>query len=155
MPDEMNTSDKGQSNDRIEGLLEELEEALVEGGMDPATARERMRTLGPRKPTVVGNFADLQRMGAEAVMDSEPKTDEGAFRVHPITAQQIEDRGGVDESVLDDVYTAAEIPEGPENDEADSVDPGSQSPETADGGGSGTKSSTKKSGAQKQDGEAK
>lgn len=53
--------------DRVQAAVDELKAALAAEGMDPGTTDAQLRYILPPEPTVVGNYADLQRMGAIAV----------------------------------------------------------------------------------------
>jgi hypothetical protein len=50
--------------DRIEAAKEELRNALVDAGQDPGTIDAQMYALRLPEDSVVGNLADLQRLGA-------------------------------------------------------------------------------------------
>lgn len=54
-------------NDRVEELLEELREAMIEAGKDEGTVDAILFAAQPDQVNVVGNLADLQRMGARVV----------------------------------------------------------------------------------------
>lgn len=53
--------------DRVKAAVEELHAALVDEGMDSGTVEAQLKYILPPEETVVGNYADLQRMGAAVV----------------------------------------------------------------------------------------
>jgi hypothetical protein len=58
---------------KSEALLADLRAALIDEGQDPALVDVRLKAIQPRETNVVGNLADLQRVGAtNAPMESEP-----------------------------------------------------------------------------------
>lgn len=59
-------------SDRVQAALDELKAALADEGMDPGTTEAQLRYILPPEPTVVGNYADLQRMGAAALTGTIP-----------------------------------------------------------------------------------
>lgn len=61
---------KSKSSDE---LLVELREALIAEGRDPGLVDAQLKAVQPRQANVVGNLADLQRVGAtNAPIESEP-----------------------------------------------------------------------------------
>jgi hypothetical protein len=52
--------------EKIQGLMDQLREALVEAGQEPNTVDAHLYGLRIPEVNVVGNLADLQRMGALA-----------------------------------------------------------------------------------------
>lgn len=60
------------NNDKVNALLDEARDLLVEDGMDPASADAFTNFARPGSPSIVGNLADLQRMGAIAVTGEMP-----------------------------------------------------------------------------------
>lgn len=60
------------ATDRVRAALDEFKAALEEAGMDPATVDAQLAGILPGTPTVVGNYADLQRMGAAVVTGTVP-----------------------------------------------------------------------------------
>lgn len=59
-------------SDRVQAAVDELKAALAEEGMDPATTEAQLKYILPPEDAVVGNYADLQRMGAIAVTGTMP-----------------------------------------------------------------------------------
>jgi hypothetical protein len=59
-------------SERVQAAVDELKAALAEEGMDPGTTDAQLKYILPPEPTVVGNYADLQRMGAIAVTGTMP-----------------------------------------------------------------------------------
>lgn len=59
-------------SDRVKAALEEFKAALVEEGVDAGTIDAQTRYILPGEDTIVGNYADLQRMGAIAVTGTMP-----------------------------------------------------------------------------------
>lgn len=59
-------------SDRMQAALDEFKAALVEEGVDEATVDAQTKFILPPVETVVGNYADLQRMGAIAVTGTMP-----------------------------------------------------------------------------------
>ncbi|HEY4410480.1 MAG TPA: hypothetical protein VGO87_11400 [Acidimicrobiia bacterium] len=78
-PDEPTTTDGGESS---AALLEKLRRALVAEGKDPGLVDAQLYSLTKGAPSVVGNFADLQRVGAT----NAPKEDQPDF-VMPAAAE--------------------------------------------------------------------
>jgi len=62
-------SKKESATDKIERLKAELRAALIEAGQDPGTVDAQMYALRLPTDSVVGNLADLQRMGAQAAAE--------------------------------------------------------------------------------------
>lgn len=60
------------NRDAIEAKVKELQDLLVEDGMDRNTAEALTFAVMPPSDNVVGNLADLQRMGAIAVTGTMP-----------------------------------------------------------------------------------
>lgn len=58
--------------DRVQAAVDELKAALAEEGMDPGTTDAQLKYILPPEHAVVGNYADLQRMGAIAVTGTMP-----------------------------------------------------------------------------------
>src|SRR5687767_6417930 len=58
-------------NDKIQSLSEQLRDALIESGRDAGTVDAQMYALRTTEENVVGNLADLQRMGALAAEGSD------------------------------------------------------------------------------------
>lgn len=54
-------------NDAVNDAIEKLRQALLDTGMDEGTADAKLRSVRPTESNIVGNFADLQRMGAQLV----------------------------------------------------------------------------------------
>lgn len=72
MGDTVATSKK--SDTPVEDALANLREALIDDGMDPVTADAKLHALQPTGTGVVGNLADLQRVGAvKAPDENEPE----------------------------------------------------------------------------------
>ena len=59
-------------SERVQAAVDELKAALAAEGMDPGTTDAQLRYILPPEHTVVGNYADLQRMGAIAVTGTMP-----------------------------------------------------------------------------------
>lgn len=58
--------DKGTPEDRLNAVLDEAKMLMVEAGMDEQTAEAKLFGARPNAPdNLVGNFADLQRMGGQ------------------------------------------------------------------------------------------
>jgi hypothetical protein len=51
----------------VNDAIAALREALIAAGMDEATADAKLGAVAPAQTNIVGNFADLQRMGAMLV----------------------------------------------------------------------------------------
>lgn len=65
---------KKTSETPVEDAIADLREALIDSGMDPVTADAKLHALQPQGTGVVGNLADLQRVGAvKAPDESEPE----------------------------------------------------------------------------------
>lgn len=58
---------KKDPKEAIVGKIAELKELMVDAGMPEGEADARLWAVVPSHPTVVGNFADLQRLGAAQV----------------------------------------------------------------------------------------
>jgi hypothetical protein len=56
----------------VEEARQAFLDALEEAGIDRTTADAQTRYMLPSEPTIVGNYADLQRMGAAATTGSIP-----------------------------------------------------------------------------------
>lgn len=71
MADKVTASSKKKGttdpNERVEELLEELREAMIDAGKDEGTVDAILFAAQPDQVNVVGNLADLQRMGARVV----------------------------------------------------------------------------------------
>lgn len=65
-------SDTTDNSAKIHDLLAQAQDLMVEDGMDPGTAEALTNFARPGSPAVVGNLADLQRMGAIAVTGEVP-----------------------------------------------------------------------------------
>lgn len=66
------TTTETDNTAKINDLLRQAQDLMVEDGMDPATA-EALTNFGRQgSPAIVGNLADLQRMGAIAVTGELP-----------------------------------------------------------------------------------
>jgi hypothetical protein len=62
-----------ESNKKINDLLDQAKDAMVEAGMPPDQADAMLNAARPSGGgTVVGNYADLQRMGAIAATGTMP-----------------------------------------------------------------------------------
>lgn len=59
-------------SDRVKAALEEFKAALIEEGIDEATIDAQTKFILPAEDAVVGNYADLQRMGAIAKTGTMP-----------------------------------------------------------------------------------
>lgn len=62
----------GDNSAKIAGLLDQVRDLMVEDGADPATAAALTDFARPGTPQIVGNLADLQRMGAIVVTGTMP-----------------------------------------------------------------------------------
>jgi DNA-directed RNA polymerase subunit RPC12/RpoP len=67
------------------GKLSDFEGNVVENGAGASTRDAIERRLQPRRSVVVGNFADLQRMGAELAA-----TEKGALASTVVTAEPVD-----------------------------------------------------------------
>lgn len=68
-------SDSGSDGDnsaKINDLLAQVQDLMVQDGQDPATAEALTNFARSGSPPIVGNLADLQRMGAIAVTGEIP-----------------------------------------------------------------------------------
>lgn len=66
MADKVTTSKKSTDpNERVEQLLEELKQAMMDAGKDEGTVDAILSAAQPDQVNVVGNLADLQRLGAK------------------------------------------------------------------------------------------
>lgn len=61
------------SDDAVRAAVENLRKVLMENGMDEGTANAVTSAAMPNIPSVVGNLADLQRLGA-AMYEGTPAT---------------------------------------------------------------------------------
>lgn len=91
-------ADASDNADKINALADQIKDLLVEDGADPATAEVLTNFARPGAPQIVGNLADLQRMGAIAVTGTMPTapgvddvktTDTGDAFVEPPTAATV------------------------------------------------------------------
>lgn len=57
------------ASDKVKEALDNLRQAMIDDGMDPATVDARLFAAQPTSDSIVGNFADLQRLGAMLVGD--------------------------------------------------------------------------------------
>lgn len=78
MADEL-TSTKGGSvaakkeadpNAAVQDAYDNLRQALIDSGMDEATADAKLHAVQPPATSLVGNFADLQRLGGAQVNET-------------------------------------------------------------------------------------
>jgi hypothetical protein len=58
--------------DNVEEARQAFIDALVDAGVDRATADAQTKYIMPSTATIVGNYADLQRMGAAATTGTIP-----------------------------------------------------------------------------------
>lgn len=76
MADKVTTTKKDagatDNSAKIADLLDQARDLMVEDGADPATAEALTNFARPGTPAIVGNLADLQRMGAIAVTGMMP-----------------------------------------------------------------------------------
>lgn len=80
--------------DRVERLMDELREALIEAGRDETTVDAQLYGLRVPETNVVGNLADLQRMGAGVAAGATPaKALEEAVVLEPIQAPASPEEG--------------------------------------------------------------
>lgn len=78
MADEMTTTKGGavaakkeaDPEAAVQAAYDNLRQALVDNGMDDATADAKLQGVRPRTTSTVGNFADLQRLGGAQVNES-------------------------------------------------------------------------------------
>jgi hypothetical protein len=61
------TAKDADPNDAVVAKIAELREALIAAGMDEALADHKLVAVQPNVKSTVGNFADLQRLGADQV----------------------------------------------------------------------------------------
>lgn len=80
MADKVTSTKKTDPNDEINALLDQAKDKMVAAGMPPDQADALLNAARPNSAgTVVGNYADLQRMGAIAqtgVMPTPPGEDD-------------------------------------------------------------------------------
>jgi hypothetical protein len=67
------------------GMLSDHDGNVVEAGMGASTREALLKRLEPRRTVVVGNLADLQRMGAELA-----QTDKGPLASSVVTAERVD-----------------------------------------------------------------
>lgn len=84
------------NTDAINAKLDEARDLMVEDGMDEGTANALIGFARPAEPSIVGNFADLQRMGAIAVS--------GKLPANSMPAGQ--DQAATDTSSINDAFAA-------------------------------------------------
>jgi hypothetical protein len=70
MADKPTTTKKVDADAEIVAKAEELKQLMVDKGMSESEADARLWAVVPSHPTVVGNFADLQRLGGALVSES-------------------------------------------------------------------------------------
>lgn len=65
MADKVTTSKKSSedTSDKVVRLAEELKQAMMENGTDEGTADALLHAVQPNSEHIVGNLADLQRLG--------------------------------------------------------------------------------------------
>lgn len=66
------TAETNDNRDQINQLLDQVRDLLAEDGVDYATAEALTNFARRGEPAIVGNLADLQRMGAIAVTGKIP-----------------------------------------------------------------------------------
>jgi hypothetical protein len=54
-------------NDAVNAAIANLRAALIDSGMDPGLADAKLHAAKPNETNIVGNFADLQRLGGALV----------------------------------------------------------------------------------------
>jgi len=54
-------------NDAVNAAIDALRQALLDAGGDPTTVEAKLGAVKPPESNIVGNFADLQRLGAAQV----------------------------------------------------------------------------------------
>lgn len=97
-------SDDTDNSDKIADLLDQVRDLMVEDGADPATAEALTNFARSGSPQIVGNLADLQRMGAIAVTGE-----------MPVNAMPAGDQAAQETSSIEDAFAE---PPGPAEREA-------------------------------------
>lgn len=57
-------------NAAVQAAYDNLREAMLDAGMDETTVDAKLGSVRPPTPSLVGNFADLQRLGGAQVGES-------------------------------------------------------------------------------------
>jgi hypothetical protein len=73
MADQMTTTKttaKKTPPDPVADAVEALRQAMLDRGDDPGTVEAQLHAVIPNETNLVGNFADLQRLGAAQVSES-------------------------------------------------------------------------------------
>lgn len=82
-------------NAAVNDAIENLREALLESGMDEGTVDAKLHSVRPAESSIVGNFADLQRMGAQLVHEEGGIADAVLPPAEPPTENEVASAGEV------------------------------------------------------------
>lgn len=98
MADKTTATKKASTTDtdnqaKINDLLDQARDLMVEDGQDPATAEALTNFARGGSPAIVGNLADLQRMGAIAVTGE-----------IPVNAMPTGDQAAIQTTNIDDAF---------------------------------------------------
>lgn len=101
-------------NDAVLEAVENLRQAMLDRGDDPGTVEGQLHMVKPPETNIVGNYADLQRMGS--IVQS------GILPTPPLEAD-------IETSNIEDAFVPVEGPVGDEV-ESDDVDAGNGETDT-------------------------
>lgn len=95
MADQMTTTqtkaekEKAAAQEKVAKALESLRQALVDAGEDPGQVDAKLYAVRQPETNVVGNLADLQRMGAAAYEGEDSSMKKSVEENMPPPAQEV------------------------------------------------------------------